>query len=111
MKEQLELRIDGDNQNITVLDIEVIARKGEENIIGMNFLEHCLLAIDFYYRDAGFAVYREDGKQYAANWPLNSFRDVNLEDNIDHVEQSHKLLKKTYKWLAEKYENELAAFQ
>ena len=105
---QKNLGVDQDNQNLTILDRELIVKRGEENILGLDFLQHCLLAIDYFSRDAGLAIYDESGAQYAMNWPLESFKDPMLEAVASHKSRKHKLLKKTYKKLAEQYTNEVS---
>ena len=100
---QKKLRIDNDGQNITILDKELNIKKGEENVLGLNFLETCLLGMDFTTKEAGLNVHSEEGVEYGLNWPLESFKDLHLEKKASDAASKHSILKKSYQEMAKSY--------
>ena len=105
---QQKLRVDKDNENLTMAGREITVKKGEENLLGLNFLENCLLAIDFFSNEAGLNIYNEDGTHYVLNWPLDTFKDMKLEEKANKLVKQHTELKKEYKEIMKTFDKEVS---
>ena len=93
-------QVDGHRDNLTIIEDEYPAIPGEENILGVTFLDSSLLAIDFYAYEAGMLVYskRKPG-DFTLNWPLDAFKDKQLEQKAATISDKHRALKKEVKKL------------
>lgn len=108
---QLRLSFETDNQNLTILSIVVQAKKAEESVIGLDFLENCLLAMDFTASEAGLDVTGEDGRHFSLNWPLESFRDRKGEKRVGMLEEKYAQLKHTMRELARDQSEEVGVLK
>ena len=92
-------QVDNDRDNLTLIEDDYPAIPGEDNILGLSFLDQSLLAIDFYSYEAGMSVNLKSGGIFSVNWPLDSFKDNQLESRAADITQKHRRLKKQMKKL------------
>ncbi len=107
LEAQQKLGIDRDMQNVTILHSVIPARKAEESVIGLNFLEESLVAIDFYAKQVGIEIGSQDGNKYQFNWPLDTFRDIHSEKVANRVAANFQRLKKKFERQQAAYKEEI----
>lgn len=96
LKAQKILGMTRDNENFNILYRSIPVKRGEENILGLGFLDESKMALDFYYREVGIHFSTGDGEEYELNWPLESFKDVKYEKNIGKMAKQYQKVKADY---------------
>jgi hypothetical protein len=97
-----KFRVDNQKDNLTIIEDEYPAIPGEENILGVSFLDSSLLAIDFYSYEAGMLVNSRNKGVFTLNWPLDAFKDKQLEQKAAAISQKHRSLKKEVRRLQDR---------
>ncbi len=89
------LNTEGEGASIEVVGKRIPANLGDENILGLDVLNDCLLAIDFFSFEAGMAVNTKNGT-YSLNWPLESFKNAKLRKRMGKITKKYMRLTKAY---------------
>ena len=90
-----KLEVKSDHDTLLIIDRKVNPRIGQENILGQDFLQNCLLAIDFISFEAGIAIKTANGTFYTLNWPIDSFKDHSMQTEAARIIKKYHKLKKT----------------
>jgi len=102
LKAQQVLGMTRDNENFNILYKTVTVKRGEENILGLYFLDETMMALDFYYREVGIH-FTSNNEEYELNWPLASFKDIKYEKTAGNLLKKYQKVKEEYEKRMETY--------
>lgn len=85
-----------EGENVLMVNKSLPVVVGEENILGLDFIDDCQIAMDFFDFEVGMAVNGKNGSIHAINWPLDSFKDEGLETKASEVKKKHAKLKQKF---------------
>ena len=104
------LKISND-RTVTLAEISFRATTGDENILGLDFLDNCLLAIDYFAFEAGIAVNKGNETAYSINWPLDSFKNAKLKSKTEKLVRRYKKLVYAVKKLKKRHAKKITQLQ
>eukprot|EP00826_Nyctotherus_ovalis_P059143 TRINITY_DN819_c0_g1_i19.p1 TRINITY_DN819_c0_g1~~TRINITY_DN819_c0_g1_i19.p1 ORF type:complete len:254 (+),score=112.22 TRINITY_DN819_c0_g1_i19:210-971(+) len=101
LKAQQILGMTKGSENFNILYKSVPVKRGEESVLGLNFLDETMMALDFYYREVGIHFTSANEDEYELNWPLETFKDVKSETKAGNVMKKYQKMKQKYDELLE----------
>ena len=111
MEAQHRLEMARDGESFLIMFRSTAVRKGEENVLGLNFLDESLMAFDFYFREVGLYFGSSSGDDYELNWPLNTFKDIDTAEKVNKTTERYHKLKQYYDKLIAAQQKEIENFE
>jgi hypothetical protein len=105
------LKINNDRTNVVLGEITFRVTPGDENIIGLDFLDNCMLAVDYFAFEAGISVKKGNETIFSLNWPLESFKNAKLKSKTEKLVRKYKKMVYAVKKVKKRHAKKLTQLQ